>query len=70
MRKSQFVALGLAALCTTASAHGLERTVVTENSLQFRINEFRRSLKKVNSSCYEVKANRLTLGLNIGTRAT
>jgi hypothetical protein len=28
MRKSQFVALGLVALCTSGSVHGLERTAM------------------------------------------
>jgi hypothetical protein len=39
-------------------------------SFRFRINEFRRLPKKVNSSCYKVKANRLTFGLNVRTSAT
>jgi len=43
--------------------------VVIENSFRFRINEFTRLLKKVNDSYYKIKANFLTLCLNVRTSA-
>jgi hypothetical protein len=43
--------------------------VPIENSFLFRINEFARLLRKVNSSCCKVKANCLTFGLNVRTSA-
>ena len=44
--------------------------VPIENSFLFRINEFARLLRKVNSSCCKVKANCLTFGFNVRTSAT
>jgi hypothetical protein len=46
---------------------GRELTCALENSFRFRINEFARLLRKVNSSCYNVKADCLTFGLNLRT---
>jgi len=47
-----------------------DRQWLSKISFRFRINEFARLLRKVNSSCYQVKANCLTFGLNVRTGAT
>src|SRR5215471_6439725 len=39
-------------------------------SFQFRINEFRPLLRRLNSSYHNVRANRLTFGLNVRRSAT
>lgn len=44
--------------------------MVPENSFQFRINEFRPWLRKVNFLLHKVKTNCLTFGLNVRTSAT